>query len=155
MEIIDWFILVSGNSHNSHLFPLAKLSRLAKSNIISNFFKIIIVIAGTRTRRTEFTLYYALAPIKILFVLVVVVAIVVVLFVVDIHIFNRDLNRGCLVYMFSLRFSGSKFLIYLRRQFRVRKIFRTQGLRDLQSFHFVFKITISKMRNLSCRLLFV
>ena len=40
--------------------------------------------------------------------------------------FNRDLNRGCLVYMFSLRFSGSKFLINLRRQFRVRKIFRTQ-----------------------------
>ena len=32
--------------------------------------------------------------------------------------FNRDLNRGCLVYMFSLRFSGSKFLINLRRQFR-------------------------------------
>ena len=40
--------------------------------------------------------------------------------------FNRDLNRGCLVYIFSLRFSGSKFLINLRRQFRVRKIFRTQ-----------------------------
>ena len=40
--------------------------------------------------------------------------------------FNRDLNRDCLVYMFSLRFSGSKFLINLRRQFRVRKIFRTQ-----------------------------
>ena len=37
--------------------------------------------------------------------------------------FNRDLNRGCLVYVFSLRFSGSKFLISLRRQFRVRKIF--------------------------------
>ena len=35
-------------------------------------------------------------------------------------------NRGCLFYMFSLRFSGSKFLINLRRQFRVRKIFRTQ-----------------------------
>ena len=105
-----------------YLFPLAKLSRLAKSNIISNFFKIIIVIAGTRTRRTGFTLYYALAPIKILFVLVVVVAIVVVLFVDDIHIFNRDLNRGCLVYMFSLRFSGSKFLTNLR-QFGVRKIF--------------------------------
>ena len=34
---------------------------------------------------------------------------------------NRDLNRGCLVYMFSLRFSGSKFLINSRRQFRVRK----------------------------------
>ena len=40
--------------------------------------------------------------------------------------FNRDLNRGCLVYIFSLRFSGSKFLINLRRQFGVRKIFRTQ-----------------------------
>ena len=33
---------------------------------------------------------------------------------------NRDLNRGCLVYMFSLRFS----VIFnkLRRQVRVRKI---------------------------------
>ena len=40
--------------------------------------------------------------------------------------FNRSLNRGCLVYMFLLRFSGSKFLINLRQQFRVRKIFRTQ-----------------------------
>ena len=30
-------------------------------------------------------------------------------------LFNRDLNRGCLFYMFSLRFSGSKFLIILRR----------------------------------------
>ena len=38
-------------------------------------------------------------------------------------LFNRDLNRGCLVYMFSLRFSESKFFINLRRQFRVRKIF--------------------------------
>ena len=37
--------------------------------------------------------------------------------------FNRDLNRGCLVYKFSLRFSGSKFLINLRRQFRARKKF--------------------------------
>ena len=35
----------------------------------------------------------------------------------------QDLNRGCLVYMFSLRFSGSKCLISLRRQFRVRNIF--------------------------------
>ena len=60
------------------------------------------------------------------------------------------MNRGCMVYMFSLRFSGSKFLINLRRQFRVRKIFRTQSFADLQSFHFVFKITISKIRNLSC-----
>ena len=39
------------------------------------------------------------------------------------ELFNRNLNRGCLVYMFSLRFSGSKFLINLRRQFRVRKNF--------------------------------
>ena len=38
------------------------------------------------------------------------------------HLFNRDLYRGCLVYMFSLRFSGSKFLTNSRRQFRVRKI---------------------------------
>ena len=37
--------------------------------------------------------------------------------------FNRDLKRGCLVYMFSLCFSGSNFLINLRWQFRVRKIF--------------------------------
>ena len=32
-------------------------------------------------------------------------------------------NRDCLVYMFSLRFSGKKFLINLRWQFRVSKIF--------------------------------
>ena len=32
-------------------------------------------------------------------------------------------NRDCLVYMFSLRFSGSKLLINLRRQYRVRKNF--------------------------------
>ena len=57
--------------------------------------------------------------------------------------------------MFSLRFLGSKFLINLRRQFRVRKFFRVQKfLRDLQSFHFAFKITISKMRNLCFMLLF-
>ena len=38
-------------------------------------------------------------------------------------LFNRDINCGCLVYMFSLRFSGSKFLMNLRQQFRVRKSF--------------------------------
>ena len=38
-------------------------------------------------------------------------------------LFNRDLNRGCLFYVFSLHFSGNKFLINLWRQFRVRKIF--------------------------------
>ena len=42
---------------------------------------------------------------------------------VNLAIFNRDLNRDCLVYMFSLYFSGSKYLINLRRQFRVRKTF--------------------------------
>ena len=42
------------------------------------------------------------------------------------YLFKRYLNRGCLVYMFSLRFSGSKFLIKLRRQFRVCKFFCTQ-----------------------------
>ena len=36
---------------------------------------------------------------------------------------NRDLNRGCLGCMFSLRFSGNKCLINLRRQFRVPKRF--------------------------------
>ena len=50
--------------------------------------------------------------------------------------------------MFSLSFSGSKALINSRRQFRVRKTFLRrqlwtvrQFLRDLQSFHFAFKIT--------------
>ena len=36
---------------------------------------------------------------------------------------NRYLSRSCLVYMFSLRFSGGKFLINLQQQFRVQKIF--------------------------------
>ena len=39
------------------------------------------------------------------------------------RLLQRSLNRGCLVYMFSLRFSGSNFLINLRRQFRERKFF--------------------------------
>ena len=51
-------------------------------------------------------------------------------------LFNRDLNRGYLVYMSSLRFSGSKFLINLRRQFRVRKIFRTQDFAGFAAFLF-------------------
>ena len=37
--------------------------------------------------------------------------------------FNRDLNRGCLVYMFCLRFLGITFLINSGWQFRVRKTF--------------------------------
>ena len=63
--------------------------------------------------------------------------------------------------MFSLRFLGSKFLIDLRRQFHVRKyffmhkkFFVIKFLRDLQSFHFVFKITILIVRDLLSRLLF-
>ena len=76
-------------------------------------------------------------------------------------LFNRDLNRGCLVYMFSLHFSGSNFLINLRQQFRVHKIFSctqnfpyTSFLRGLQSFHFVFKITVPKVHKLCFRLSF-
>ena len=62
--------------------------------------------------------------------------------------------------MFFLRFSVSKFLINLRRQFRVVKFFRVRRIflnmfwRDLQSFHFVYMITFSKTRNLRSRLLF-
>ena len=37
--------------------------------------------------------------------------------------FNRDLYRGYLVYMFSLHFSGSKFLINVRQQYGVCKNF--------------------------------
>ena len=47
---------------------------------------------------------------------------------------NRHLNRGCLVYMFSLYFLGSKFLINLRRQFRVRNIYRTQVFAGFAAF---------------------
>ena len=36
-------------------------------------------------------------------------------------IIQSRLNRGCLFYMFSLRFSRSKFLINLRPQLRVSK----------------------------------
>ena len=38
--------------------------------------------------------------------------------------------------MFSLRFLGRKFLINLWRQFRVRKIFRTQGFAGFTVFSF-------------------
>ena len=51
-------------------------------------------------------------------------------------LFNSDSSRDYLVYMFSYRFSGSKFLIYLRRQFRVRKIFRAQGFARFTIFSF-------------------
>ena len=65
----------------------------------------------------------------------------------NLPLFNRDLNHGCLVHIFSLRFSGSRFLIILRRQFRARKIFFVyvkffvhKVLRDLLFFNFVFEI---------------
>ena len=48
--------------------------------------------------------------------------------------FNRDLNRGCLVYIFSLPFSGSTFLVNLRRQFCVRKIFSCTKIFRTQVF---------------------
>ena len=48
--------------------------------------------------------------------------------------FNRNLYHGCLVYMFSLRFSGRIFLINLRRQFRVRKFFRVGKIFCAQDF---------------------
>ena len=73
--------------------------------------------------------------------------------------YNRDLNCGRLVYMFSLRFSGSKFLINLRRQFRVRKFFCVYIKYFVHKFLgglaacIVFKIAVPKMRNLYCRLL--
>ena len=50
-------------------------------------------------------------------------------------LFNRDLNRGCLVYMFSLCFSGSNFLITLRL-FRVCKIFLSQDFAGFAVFSF-------------------
>ena len=76
--------------------------------------------------------------------------------------FNDDLNLGYLVYMVSLYFSGSTFLINLQQQFHVRKIFSCmyikffgqKFLQDLQPFHFVFKVTILKMCSLCSRSLF-
>ena len=53
----------------------------------------------------------------------VVVSELSIIFLTNYYFFNRDLSCGCLVYIFSLHFSGSKSLINLRRQFRVRKTF--------------------------------
>ena len=74
----------------------------------------------------------------------------------QVEYFSGDINRSCLVYMFSLHFSGSKCLINLRLQFRARKFFFLyvkSFFADLQSLHVVFKITISKMRHLCVRFL--
>ena len=60
------------------------------------------------------------------------------------HIFNRDLNGGCLVFMFSLHFSGSQFLINLQQQFRVRKIFRTQVFTGFAVFILCLKLLFRK-----------
>ena len=74
----------------------------------------------------------------------------IILTILFFRYFDHDLNRGCLVYMFSLRFSGSKFLINLRRQSCVRKFsarqLRTQVYAGFGVFSFVFKIFVSKMR---------
>ena len=40
--------------------------------------------------------------------------------------FNRDLNRGCSIYMFSLPFPGSKFLIIYDGNFVYVKYFRVR-----------------------------
>ena len=72
----------------------------------------------------------------------------------DLSSVNRDLNRGCLVYMYSLRFSGSNFLLNLLRQLRVRKILHAQVFAGSEVFSFVFKIAILRLRNLCSRLLF-
>ena len=66
------------------------------------------------------------------------------------NFFNRDLNRGCLVYMFSLRFSGSKILINLRRQFVYVKFFCERKISCTQIFagFAVFSFCISSVRNL-------
>ena len=73
-------------------------------------------------------------------------------------LFNRDLNSRCLVYLFSLRFSGIKFWeiyggIFVYVNFSHNGNFVHKLLRDLQSFHFVLQITISKTFNLCSRLL--
>ena len=80
---------------------------------------------------------------------------------INLLIQSRFKSRLFDLHIFFAFFLGSKFLIYLRGQFRVRKIFScTQTsfvhkfLWDLQSFHFVSKITISKMLNLCSRLPF-
>ena len=60
--------------------------------------------------------------------------------------------------MLSLRFLGSKYLINLRRQFRIRKPFRAQGFAGFTVFYFVFKTTVSKMlinRLLTCTFVLV
>ena len=50
--------------------------------------------------------------------------------------------------MFSLRFSGSKFLINLRRQFLYVKYFRVSKIFGTQVLRIKIKITISKMGKL-------
>ena len=54
---------------------------------------------------------------------IVLLATINSIIVAALPLFNRDINRGCLVSMLSLRFLGSKFLINLRRQFRYVKFF--------------------------------
>ena len=61
-------------------------------------------------------------------------------------LFNRDLNRSCLVFIFSCVFQEVNFwwihgnFVYVKL-FRVRKIFRKQVFADLQFFHFAYSLT--------------
>ena len=63
-------------------------------------------------------------------------------YIASLVLFNRDLNRGSLIYMFSLHFLENNFLVNLRRQFclreffRIRKIFRTQVFAGFAVFSF-------------------
>ena len=49
-------------------------------------------------------------------------------YIASLVLFNRDLNRGCLIYMFSLHFLENNFLVNLRWQFRLREFFRIRKI---------------------------
>ena len=55
-------------------------------------------------------------------------------------------SRGCLVAMFSLRFSLSKFLINSRRQFRVRKFFHDGNFVHFGSFCRIYRLFILRLK---------
>ena len=66
-------------------------------------------------------------------------------------LFNRDLNHRFLVYMFSFRFSGSIFLINLRRQFRVLKFFSRRQLFEHVFARFPVFSFILRLKLLLCK----
>ena len=63
--------------------------------------------------------------------------------------FNCNLNRSCLVYMFSLCFLGSKVLINPQWQFLVHKIFSS-----MKKFLYASSSGICSLFNLQLKLLF-